>query len=150
MTLILGYQFEEYSIPLAFAGRYLIVEQAPDGLMVSMLLDHEEAPVFDILKNEPIGNPYSSVVNSVPGVFDVKDNTGRPVYQLQVGAEIKAVLYLDSGEELEVSLTKDSIRAGKLDIPNTFNPAVIGAKVSPGGSVGVGNYVPYSLLKWFK
>lgn len=150
MTFILGYQFGDFSIPLAFAGRYFILEPSPEGPVVSVLLDSEEAPVFDILKNEPIGNPDSVVVNSVPGVFAVRDNTGRPVYQLQVGSEAKAVLTLADGGELEVSFSEDGIRAGKLDIPAMANPAVIGAKVSSAGSVGVGNYVPYPLLKWFK
>ncbi|BCG60319.1 MULTISPECIES: hypothetical protein [Paenibacillus] len=149
MTLILGYQFEEYSIPLSFANRYFILESAPDGLKVSVLLDLEEAPVFDILKNEPVGSPHSNIVNSVPGVFAVKDNTGRPVYQLQIGAEARAALTLEDGSELEVRFSGDKIQAGKLEADNTKFGGGIGVKVSPEGTVGIGNYLPYHLLKWF-
>ncbi|WP_025690021.1 hypothetical protein [Paenibacillus zanthoxyli] len=150
MTLILGYQFEEYSIPLSFANRYFILESAPDGLKVSVLHHQEDNPVFEILKNEPIGSPYSNIVNSVPGVLAVRENSGRPVYQLQIGAEARAALILEDGSELEVRFSKDKIQAGKLEADNTKFAGGIGVKVSPSGRVGIGNYLPHGLLKWFQ
>lgn len=150
MTLILGYQFGEYSIPLSFADRYFILESAPDGLKVSVLQGRDEAPVFEILKNEPAGSPYSNVIHSVPGVFAVRDQTGRPVYQLQIGAEARAALVLADGSELEVRFSGDTIQAGSLETANTKFGSGIGVKVGPDGTVGIGNYLPYSLLKWFQ
>ncbi|MDT3426588.1 hypothetical protein J2Z22_002114 [Paenibacillus forsythiae] len=150
MTLILGYQFEAYSIPLSFANRYFILESAPDGFKVSVLLDQEDNPVFEILKSELAGSPYSNIINTVPGVFAVRDNAGQPVYQLQIGAEARAALILDDGSELEVCFTEDKIQAGKLEASNTKFGGGVGVKVSPGGTVGIGNYLPYHLLKWFK
>jgi hypothetical protein len=51
-----------FSVPLVFEGRYFVLE-AGNPSMVSVFLERDGKPVFEILKNRPMENPVS--VNAV-------------------------------------------------------------------------------------
>lgn len=150
MTIISGNQFGEFSIPLAFGNRYFILEPSAAGLQVSVFLDQGGAiPVFEILKNEPIGNPNSHVINSLPGILVTSDNAKKQIYQLQVGHEVLVKFRLENETDFTVHFSKEKIQAGGVTLENSSFQGVIGVVVEPNGAVGVGGALPKSLLHLF-
>ncbi len=49
MTKFGGNQFTNCSVPLAFEGRYFILDPGNSSPTISVVLEHEGKPVFEIL-----------------------------------------------------------------------------------------------------
>jgi hypothetical protein len=86
-----GNQFINYSVPLAFAGRYFIVESDPSGLLVSVVRIPESGPVFEILKNGPRGDDRTRVTKTSAGIITVTDiASDRFLYKVRPGSDVGA------------------------------------------------------------
>jgi hypothetical protein len=48
-----GNEFTDFSVPLVFAGRYFILEPATPRPLITVFLERDGKPVFEVLKNEP-------------------------------------------------------------------------------------------------
>lgn len=147
-----GSEFINCSVPLAFAGRYFILELGTPDPMVSVLLEYHGQPVFEVLKNEPVENPLSTVSKTPPGIVTVVDRkTGRFLYKVRPGSETSVVFGTIRGKEISAVVTDRRIRVGGITVENcVFNGVGAGIVVDESGGVGIGAPIPASLLRWFK
>ena len=152
MVRLGGSEFINCSVPLAFAGRYFILEPgAPDPLL-SVVLEYQGKPVFEVLKNEPVENPLSKVSKTPPGIVTVADRmTDRFLYKVRPGSETSLVFGTIRGEEISATITDRQIRVGGITVENcVFNGVGAGIVVDESGGVGIGAPIPPALLRWFK
>ena len=56
-----GNIFSDFSVPLVFEGRYFIIEPGTPNPLVTVVVEHDREPVFEVLKNEPQQNPLTEV-----------------------------------------------------------------------------------------
>ena len=145
-------EFINCSAPLAFEGRYFIIEPGTPDSVVSVVLDYKGQPIFEVLKNEPVENPLSIVSKTPPGIVTVAEReTGRFLYKVRPGSETSIVFGTISGEEVSASVTDRQIRVGGITIENClFNDVGAGVVVDKNGGVGIGAPIPEVLRQWFK
>src|SRR4051794_25229971 len=75
-----GNHFEgDFSVPLAFEGRYFIVEPG-DPPLVTVVREVNGAPAFEVLKNEPAGEQTSK---TPVGIVTVGDAHGGFLYKVR-------------------------------------------------------------------
>jgi hypothetical protein len=143
-------EFTAFSVPLAFEGRYFILEPG-DPPRVSVVREYQGSPVFEVVRNEPGDAPMSEVVKTPAGVVTVSDKTGKLLYQVRPQDETSVVFGKKDGGEVSVLLTDRKIRVGLATIKNnTFNGDMAGVVVWANGGVGVGASIPPALLYWLK
>lgn len=145
-----GNQFTNCSVPLAFEGRYFIVEPGfgPDAVpRVSVLVEHEGRPVFEVLKNEPAKTSRGDVTKTPAGIVTVTDHdTKRFLYKVRPASETSIVFGTLRGEEVEVKITDRSIRIGTNTlINNSFDGMNVGVTVEADGGFAIGGSLPASL-----
>ena len=147
-----GSEFVNCSVPLAFGGRYFILEPGTPDPMVSVVLEHQGQPVFEVLKNEPVENPLSKVSKTPPGIVTVVDRkTDRFLYKVRPGSETSVVFGTIRGKEISAVVTDRQIRVGGITVENcVFNGVGAGIVVDESGGVGIGAPMPATLLRWFK
>jgi len=147
-----GSEFVNCSVPLAFGGRYFILEPGTPDPMVSVVLEHQGQPVFEVLKNEPVENPLSKVSKTPPGIVTVVDlKTDRFLYKVRPGSETSVVFGTIRGKEISAVVTDRQIRVGGITVKNClFNGVGAGIVVDESGRVGIGAPIPATLLRWFK
>lgn len=148
-----GSEFVNCSVPLAFAGRYFILEPGIPDPMVSVVLEHQGQPVFEVLKNEPVENPLSKVSKTPPGIVTVVDRkTDRFLYKVRPGSETSVVFGTIRGKEISAVVTDRQIRVGGGAVENClFNGVGAGIVVDESsGVVRIGVPMPATLLRWFK
>ncbi len=147
-----GSKFVNCSVPLAFAGRYFILEPGTPDPMISVVLERQGQPVFEVLKNEPVENPLSKVSKTPPGIVTVVDRkTDRFLYKVRPGSETSVVFGTIRGKEISAVVTDRQIRVGGITVENcVFNGVGAGIVVDESGGVGSGAPIPATLLRWFK
>lgn len=147
-----GSEFVNCSVPLAFAGRYFILEPGTPDPLVSVVLERQGQPVFEVLKNEPVENPLSKVSKTPPGIVTVVDRkTDRFLYKVRPGSETSVVFGTIRGKEISAVVTDRQIRVGGITVENcVFNGVGAGIVVDESGGVGIGAPMPATLLRWFK
>ena len=146
-----GNQFTNCSVPLAFAGRYFIVEPGERTLLVSVVVDQGGQPTFEILKNEP-GTGPGRVTKTGAGIITVSDaDTGRFRYKVRPGNETSIVFgTVDGAEGVEAKVTDRRIQVGGTTLENNvFSGVGAGVVVSENGNVGIGGPIPEKLHEWF-
>jgi hypothetical protein len=118
--------------------------------MVSVVREHRGQPIFEIKRNEPIENPYSSVTKTPPGIITVVDKaTERFLYKVRPSSETSVVFGKIDGEEIMALISDRQIRVGGLTLENcVFDGVGAGVVVAPDGSIGVGAPIPPILLQW--
>jgi len=146
-----GSEFINCSVPLAFEGRYFIVEPGTPEELVSVVLDYNNNPIFEVLKNEPIDNPVTMVSKTPPGILTVTERqSGTFLYKIRPGSETSIVFGTIKGEEITVSVTDRQIKVGTNIIKNcVFNGVGAGVVIFKNGSMGIGAPIPESLRRWF-
>ena len=146
-----GSEFIDCSVPLAFAGRYFILEPGTPDPLLSVVVEYRGKPVFEVLKNEPVENPLSKVSKTRPGVVTVVDRkSGRFLYKVRPGSETSVVFGTIKGEEISATVTDRQIRVGGITVENcVFNGVGAGIVVDESGGVGIGAPIPPALLRWF-
>lgn len=151
-----GNQFIGCSIPLAFAGRFFVLESDDGDLKISVFLESEGKPVFEILKNEPSDNPFSIVSKTTPGIITVTDRSGAFLYKVRPGSETSVVFGRIEGPEMtaiindvKIEFLIDGEMVLKLE-NNTFEGSAIGILVDDKGGFSHGASMPPSLRNMFE
>ena len=145
-----GNEFTNFSVPLAFAGRYFILEPGNPPL-VSVVLEHNGNPLFEIIKNQPTHNPVSQVSKTPAGIVTVSDETGKFLYKVRPGSETSVVFGKIDGGEISVHITDAYIKVGTDKIQNNlFVGTMAGVVVHEDGGFAIGAPIPPVLLRWFK
>ena len=146
-----GSEFINCSVPLAFEGRYFIVEPGDPASLISVVLDFEGKPIFEVFKNQPVDNPLTTVSKTPPGILTVIDKQSRTfLYKIRPGSETSIVFGTIKGDEINVAITDRQIKVGTNTIQNcVFNGVGAGIVVYKSGGFGIGAPIPESLRKWF-
>lgn len=146
-----GNSFINCSVPLAFGGRYFILEPGTPDPLVSVMLEHRGKPVFEILKNQPMENPLSEVSKTPPGTVTVADRkTDRFLYKVRPGSQTSIVFGTITGEKISAVVNDREIRIKDKNISirnNVFNGVAAGIVVDERGGVAIGAPIPASLLR---
>jgi len=151
MTKFGGSTFINCSVPLAFKGRYFILE--PGNLpLFSVVLDHNGQAVFEIRRNKPCDNPLTDVSVSGAGIITVSEkSTGKFLYKFRPESETSIVFGKIDGGEITAKISDRKIQVGGITIENcTFNGVGAGIVVDENGGVGIGAPIPESLLRLFR
>lgn len=146
-----GSEFINCSVPLAFEGRYFIVEPGDNDAIVSVVLEYQGQPVFEVFKNGPVDNPLTTVSKTPPGILTVTERqSGAFLYKIRPGSETSIVFGTIRGGEINVSITDRQIKVGTNTIENcVFNGVGAGIVVDRNGGFGIGAPIPGPLRKWF-
>ncbi len=147
-----GNQFINCSVPLAFEGRYFIIEQSGQDPLISVVLEHKGKPVFEVRKNLPVENVFSDVLKSPPGIVTATERTsGRFLYKVRPGSATSVVFGTIRGQEVTASVTDRKINVGGLELKNgLFDGVGAGVVVDKDGTIGIGAPVPQGLINLFR
>ena len=145
-----GNEFTTFSVPLAFEGRYFILEPG-DPPRVSVVREYKGAPIFEVMRNEPENNPLSVVTRTPVGIVTVSDKTGKFLYKVRPDSVTSVVFGRIKGPQVSVRITdrKIQVRTNCFE-NNLFDGAMAGVVVRANGSVGIGAPIPSDLLRWFQ
>ena len=109
-------EFTNFSIPLAFDGRYFILEPVSPPLL-SVIVEEAGQPAFEVLKNRPAGTATSNAAVTPPGIVTVTNKTtGKFIYKVRPGSETSIAFGTLTGDELVVRITDRMVQIGT----NTF------------------------------
>jgi len=150
MTKFGGSTFINCSIPLAFSGRYFILEPGNPPAF-SVVLEYNGAPVFEIKNNEPCDNPLTNVVKNAAGIVTVSEkSTGKFLYKFRPESETSIVFGNINGGEMTAKISDKRIQIGGITMENnTFVNCGAGVVVDQNGGVSMGAPIPASLLALF-
>lgn len=142
-----GSKFSNCSVPLAFEGRYFILEGDPPD--ISVVCEYEGEAIFEIKRNSIVENPLSEVSVTTPGIITVSDRkTGKFLYKVRPDNETSVVFGRLDGEEISVRITDRYIKIGSNTIENCeFNGVGAGVVINSDGSFSMGCSIPPILLK---
>jgi len=147
-----GNEFVNCSVPLAFGQRYVILESEAQKPLVTVLVEHQDELVSEVLKNEPSENPVSEVSKSGAGIVTVVDReTGRFLYKVRPTSTTSVLFGLRLGdEEIPVSVSDKWIKVRTSRIRNNvFEGVAAGVTVREDGSFAIRAQIPDSLRKAF-
>jgi len=150
MTKFGGSTFINCSVPLAFKGRFFILEPG-DPPLFSVVLEYNGAPIFEIKRNIPSDNQITDVAISASGIVAVSDKeTGRFLYKFRPESETSIVFGKIDGGEISAKISDRRIQVGGIVIENcTFSGVEAGIVVDEHGGIGIGAPIPKSLLSLF-
>src|SRR5262245_3619012 len=139
-----GNTFINCQMPLAFAGRYFILEPDTSVLLVSVFLEREGKLVFEVLRNNPQHNAVTQVTQTPVGVLTVSDrNSGKFLYKVRPGSVTSVVFGTLEGKEIEATISDKAIQIGGICLTNNaFNGCEAGIGVDEKGRVGIGRQLP--------
>lgn len=149
MTRFGGNEFTDFSVPLVFEGRYFVLEPG-DPPRMTVLLERDQQPVFEVLKNQPNENAVTDVTAGQTGVATVVAKaTGRFLYKVRPASETSVVFGKLDGGEISVRITDRAIQVGGITVENNrFIGSTAGVVVGPDGSVGIGAPIPQPIRQW--
>jgi len=144
-----GNEFIGFSVPLVFEGRYFIMEPG-NPPNITVVLEIEGNPVFEVLKNEPSSNPMTEVSKTPPGIVTVSEKeSGKFLYKIRPGSETSVAFGKLDGGEISAKISDRKIQVGDITLENNrFVGNMAGVVVHPGGSVGIGAPIPSKVLSW--
>lgn len=151
MTKFGGSIFINCSVPLAFKGRYFIIELGNPPLF-SVVLEHASKPVFEIKKNAPSANPLTDVTVSSAGIITVSEKgSGHFLYKFRPDSETSIVFGKIDGGETSIKITDRHIITPNATLSNClFNGVATGVEIREDGSTIIGgSRLPASLLALF-
>ena len=136
------------SVPLVFDGRYFILEPG-DPPLISVVLDVNGKPVFEVLKNRPVDNGITDVSQTSAGITTVsKGQGGKFLYKVRPGSESSVVFGKLDGGEIEAKISDRFIRVGGVHLQNNaFHGVAAGIVVNRDGTIRTGAPVPEFLRK---
>ena len=146
-----GSEFINCSVPLAFEGRYFIIESG-DPPLISVIREYNNQPLFEVQQNKPTINPFSDVSITQAGIITVSDKaTGHFMYKIRPGSETSVVFGKIDGGEILARITDRLIQVGGITIENcAFSGVGAGIVVDSREQVGIGCPIPPVLLQWFR
>ena len=144
-----GNEFVGFSVPLIFEGRHFILEPG-DPPKITVVLEIDGEPVFEVLKNEPATNPITDVSKTPPGIITIGEKgTGKFLYKVRPGSESSVAFGKLDGGEISVKISDRTIQAGGITLENnTFVGNMAGVVIRADGSVGIGAPIPQKILSW--
>ena len=71
-----GNEFTGFSVPLVFEGRYFVMEPG-NPPSISVFLERNSQPAFEVLKNQPVENDVTDVSMTPPGIVTVSEKKGQ-------------------------------------------------------------------------
>jgi hypothetical protein len=144
-----GQSFVNCSIPLAFAGRYFIVEPGNRQPLVSVVLEHDGGLALEVVRNEPAISIRGIASKSATGVVTVVDQaTGRFLYKIRPASETSIVFGTLNGGEIRVLIHDNQIRILPMEIilnNNVFDGVTVGVVIGQNGNISIGGSVPSGL-----
>jgi hypothetical protein len=148
MTRFGGNEFNAFSMPLVFGGRYFVLEPGNPPLL-SVFFEAEGRAVFEVLKNKPAANSLSDVSSTDVGIVAVSDKqTKRFLYKVRPGSETSVAFGKLDGGEVSVRITDRMILVGGNKFENcTFNGSGAGLLVSDNGDIRAGASLPQAVLR---
>ncbi len=144
-----GNEFTGFSVPLAFMGRYFILEPGnPQALTV--VLSAEGKPVFEVLRNQPRENPFTNVSATPAGILAVSEKgSNRFLYKVRPSSETSVVFGTLAGSEITVRISDRAIWVNGSQFKNDrFVGRMVGILIKEDGSIGVGAPIPHPLIDW--
>ena len=144
-----GNEFIGFSVPLVFQGRYFIMEPgSPPNITVVVEIDGK--PVFEVLKNEPLDNPITEVSKTPPGILTVSEkDSGKFLFKIRPGSETSIAFGKIDGGEISATISDRKIQVGGITLENnTFVGNMAGVVVHPDGGAGIGATIPPKVLAW--
>ncbi len=152
MTKFGGNTFTNCLVPLAFKGRYFILEPgSPPSL--SVVLEHNGKLIFEIKKNKPCDNQITKLSMTGVGIIAVSDKvTGRFLYKVRPENETTIVFSpkIDGGE-ISVKILDRKMQVGGVELEDNTFEGKTGVVVNENGSISIGGTsIPESLLSLFK
>lgn len=143
-----GNEFASFSVPLVFEGRYFVMEPG-NPPMLTVFVERDNKPVFEVLKNKPVMNDITEVSMTPPGIVTVSASGGRFLYKIRPGSETSVVFGTLQGQEIDARITDTMIRVGGVTLQNnTFVGAMAGVVVRADGGVGIGAPIPEIVRQW--
>jgi hypothetical protein len=144
-----GNEFTGFSVPLVFEGRYFVLEPG-DPPLVTVLVERDGQPLFEVLKNQPIENEITSVATNPTGVVTVTDKASHKfLYKIRPGSETSVAFGKLDGGEISARITDRSLQVGGVTLENNvFAGQWAGVIVRPDGSVGIGAAIPPLVRQW--
>lgn len=136
-------------VPFAFLGRYFIWEKG----LISVVVEHEGNPIYEILNNEPNQNRLTDVVMSAPGIITVSDlKTDKFLYKIRPGSETSIIFGTLSEGDITATINDREIKIGTNTFSNNTVQAQIGIIVTDDGAgirIAVGAPFPQFLQRLF-
>lgn len=145
-----GCEFTDFSVPLVFEERYFIMEKGNPPL-ITVVMEVEGKPVFEILKNQPSANDVSDIAIDTAGIVTVSDRTtGKFLYKVFSGSATRVTFRKEDGGDCPVVVTDREIRIGGMVIENNpFRGAMGGVIVDPEIGAGMlGAPLPPQVDEW--
>ena len=149
MTQFGGNEFTDFSVPLVFEGRYFVMEPG-DPPTISVFLEIDERPVFEVLKNKPVPNEITDVSETPPGIVTISEKAdGRFLYKIRPDSETSVAFGTLEGKEIDARITDRMIQVGGKRLENNqFVGTMAGVVVGADGSTGIGVQIPPIVRKW--
>ena len=156
-----GNTFSDFSVPLVFEGRYFIVEPGTPNPLVTVVVEHDGEPVFEVLKNEPQQNPLTEVSRTPVGIVTAGvRETGAFLYKVRPRSETSVTfgtLGASGGGSLSVRITDQMVQVKNPDGStmltaqnNRFDGVMAGFLVASDGSVAMGVQIPMQIRSWLR
>ena len=145
-----GNEFTGFSVPLVFEERYFIIEPGSPPL-VTVVMEIEEEPVFEILKNQPCLNDVTLASSDSKGIVTVSDKaTGKFLYRVLPDSETVVIFAKSDGGDCPAVITDDEIRLGGMIVENApYQGSLAGVVVDPEIGMGmIGVPLPPLVAKW--
>ena len=141
--------FINFFVPFAFDGRYFIFEPGNTNPLISIVIEHEGKPVFEVFRNEPKENYLSVVTMTPPGIITVAEiSSGRFLYKVHPGTETSIIFGYVKGEENSATITEHLIKVGGYHIKNNiFNGVSVGVLVDVNGDIAIGGQIPPTIIQ---
>ncbi len=149
MTRFGGNEFTDFSVPLVFEGRYFVLEPG-DPPRMTVLLERDQQPVFEVLKNEPNENEVTDVTANQTGVVTVvAKGTGRFLYKVRPASETSVAFGKLDGGEISARISDRAIQVGGITVENNrFIGSMAGVVVGTEGSIHIGPLIPQPIHRW--
>lgn len=144
-----GNEFTAFSVPLVFEGRYFLLEPGNPAL-VTVFLERGGQPVFEVVKNRPIGNVVTDVSTNPSGVVTVGDKaSGKFLYKIRPGSETSVAFGKLGGGKISARITDRFIQVGGITLENNvFSGRMAGVVVDANGQVRIGAPIPTLVQQW--
>lgn len=148
MAKIGGSNFVNCSVPFAIKGRYFIVSQNIPPLF-SVVREYNGKPLFEIINNQPVDNPYTNSEINSSGIITVSDKkSGKFLYKFRPDSETSIVFGSIEDGEITAKISDKKISVGGMTIEKSTIQAPVGIIVTDEG-IGVGAQLPQGLIKLF-
>lgn len=117
---------------------------------ITVVIEVEGNPIFEVLKNEPSANPITDVSKTPPGIITITEKaSGKFLYKIRPGSETSVAFGKLEGGEISASISDKRIQVGGITLENNrFVGNMAGVVVRPDGGVAIGAPIPPKVLSW--